>query len=612
MHALQLPKITPFVCRRDVCVFLPTSLSEVRYFSIRKIYLFIRQIAARLSVLGVYFCRQTKIIHMKVSYILISCVFLFVALLSHQSVAQCGVTNGDFNQINCTNCAAFNPITPGSTTSNVPNWVATHGTPNDNTWGGNHVGLGANIYTSEGIRTNYDFIVGHTYTITFQIKVDDPNNNYSNLNPGVTYVRAMNNGPLAQSTGSNWSHAMPALPAEQELITAIQSNASPYWLESWQTVQVQYTPTGTPANGRYTQLWLYYQDNTTSTNTTWSSIKNVQITEAAPTSSFHIQDNFLTNGTGTTILNECDNIVLNGFVSEREDKFYIDVWRKPFNSQSPYVWAGRYNTPNNGWTFTSVGLVDLTYTTGVNFVPGWDYRVKLAVGNDCHGWVESTQDFRIYKGGNAPAPEFHMERYLVGYPIQNFSACHEMWLVETGEANTGYNYDKWHLAMWERPIGSSVPFTWKGNYTYANGGWVNGHLPARLDLKTAFANSNNPIVGGKEYRVQLAMRNPCSGWVAAIETFNVELCSSSMRMANNDSSTNLNALTVAPNPSKDIIVPSIKEYQSFQIIDGMGRVVLTEDVKLDQIDIQSLPAGIYRLQLVLESGNTISANFVKQ
>lgn len=540
---------------------------------------------------------------MKTTYSLTLFLFLVVA---QQAFTQCDIVNGDFSQVNCTNCAAFNPINIGVPISHVPNWVATHGTP-DEQGGFNGSAHFVSMGGEEGLRANFDFVVGHTYTISFEIKVDDAQNSHSYYNTGRTFLRAMNNGPLAQWGGGNWIHTTPTLPVEQELVASVLSSDYPYWTENWETVQVQYTPSGAPAGGKYSQLWIYHDGLSSS----WAAVKSVQITEEAPISSFHIQGNFLTNGVPTTQLHECDNIVLNGISSERETKHYIDVWKRPTNSGSQYTWAGAYYTSNGGWSNNSVGLIDLTNSTGVSFTSGWDYRIKLAVGNSCHGWVESTQDFSVVPGGTPPHPAFHMEKNYVGFPMQYFADCDEIWLVETGEANNGYNYNKWYLDLWERPMNTTQPFSWKARYTNANGGWVNGNLPARLDIKTAFGNQGNALVGGKEYKIQLAVANACSGWEATFGTFKVDFCALPITKSGKENTFDGYTLSVYPNPSEDYVKISTNiEFDQIKVvaIDGtvVGKYAETE-IYFDQLE-----AGYYHIQLEKEGQVVMTERFFKK
>lgn len=70
-----------------------------------------------------------------------------------------------------------------------------------------------------------------------------------------------------------------------------------------------------------------------------------------------------------------------------------------------------------------------------------------------------------------------------------------------------------------------------------------------------------------------------------------------------------------PNPVKSrlhVKCPTESQPQALQIYDPQGRLVLTQGKGLESIDMESLPAGIYTIRVVMENGNVFSDKVVKE
>lgn len=535
---------------------------------------------------------------------------------------QCCLANGDMSTWTChggTGGGSFLPYTPAISypTGCVPNWTSTHGTPEHRTaafypfpfasMGSVHDGT--SVIISEGIRADFQFKVGKTYDISFKIKVDHPTQQNSYNSDAVTYVRAMNNGPTVNIIGNNVYHNMPALPSEQQLITTVASSDYPYWVEEWETVTLQYTPSGNPTNNEFTQLWIYHlADNNQSS---YASIADVQISLAEPVPSFHMQSTNDPAGTPKTIFGECNQFFVNALASFNECKFYLDVWESPAGAGT-YTYLAKYGA--TGWTPTPAGVVDVTTAFGINFTANKDYRIKLAVQNDCYVWVETTLDFSVVAGASDPNPVCHIEANAPGKVVGNGAVkeCGDMFLVETFEAANGYNYDKWYLAVRKRGLGSSLPWVWVTHNTAGQGnGWTLGTLPARLDLNALFNPQGVTFSGGVEYEFTLALSNPCNGWVATTTVMRVVPCPG-MLMENGAGTTefsslrtrnsNENEIVAFPNPFNDHVDVLLSDNgqgsHKITLFDINGRKVYeteTVDRASVKIDTKDLPTGMYIL-----------------
>ena len=167
--------------------------------------------------------------------IVLTLLLSFTAIISNAQQ----LSNGRFNG-NCTGNGFNAP-------SCIKGWDSSHGNPtvlgniNANKW----AWLSISKDYSDGIFSNYNFIVGKKYTISFKIKSSTTIDNSltSIYNPKVN-VRATNN--LKNSSGAK----MPYSVEESELIWSkiVFKNTN----EDWQTIKITFIPTKNNS-----QIWFF-------------------------------------------------------------------------------------------------------------------------------------------------------------------------------------------------------------------------------------------------------------------------------------------------------------------------------------------------------------------
>jgi hypothetical protein len=291
--------------------------------------------------------------------------------------AQC-VTNGTLNATSLGN----NGIT------SVQGWQGSHGTPstagvvNSNTW----AWLWSHTSRGEGIFTNYNFIAGRTYQISFDIRTDANINNPNNtvLN-SLVYAKAFNN--LTSTTGD----AIPAALLNSGQVV-LQNTIAAYRGSNWITVNVNFIP-----NQNYTQLCFFPAMTASSAANGRAQIEmeidNIQIVPPV-TSVFHFED---ANNNMKTDFCEGESILLDGAASFGESQYYLDVWRRPIGSTSSFQWQTQI--AGNGWTQGQLGVLNLTSIfngQGYAFASGYEYQIKVATASPpCVGWVPTTHEFRV-------------------------------------------------------------------------------------------------------------------------------------------------------------------------------------------------------------------------
>jgi hypothetical protein len=526
------------------------------------------------------------------------------------TLTQCCLPNGDFNQATYIGSSAFLPTSLGIPNSNaVPFWTATHGTPG--LFQISHTSKYARLVaesatpssgpTSEGIRTNFNFIQGEKYDITFKMRCNDPFNTFAIHNPGILSVRLMNNGPSTTSNPFGIDRTMPAIPQPSQSIIDISTNVLPYVGQNWETVTVSFV-----ANASYGQLWFYL--NSISTGLSIIMIDDVSVKLSTPTSQFHMQTNSNPNGTPTTQFTACQRIYLNGLASVNDQNHYIDVWRRATGSGNPFVWAGNYGA--TGWTPTPAGVVDITNAMDITFDPNYDYRIKMATQNTCTGWVESIVEFSVVAA--LPNPVAHIEGNTPGVALTALDQCKEVYLVETYESSHSNNYTQYFIDLWERDYVLGGQFQWIG--LVGVNGWTPGVMPSRLNIKSIFNSQGIYFMPGKEYQVKLALANSCSSWIHTTTNFHITICARSAEQNNHDlplDFTSIEDLTISPNPAENTITLSASGFEKTAIINSLGQTILANNNGSSSIDISALPSGFYMVVITNQNGTQQKATFIK-
>ncbi len=84
-------------------------------------------------------------------------------------------------------------------------------------------------------------------------------------------------------------------------------------------------------------------------------------------------------------------IKMDGSASQNESSYYIDAWRRPIGSTANFSWYAGL-----GWTQGQIGMLNLTNEFApTEFVPGYEYEIKLAVTNATTGWTPITHRFTV-------------------------------------------------------------------------------------------------------------------------------------------------------------------------------------------------------------------------
>ncbi len=217
-------------------------------------------------------------------------------------------------------------------------------------------------------------------------------------NQTAAAVFVANNAQITENSG--WVNI--CAPLEPANGSTLPSNNQGYWVISgggtaadWNNLLNNFDGIafGTDVAGQPSQTERIGFDNFCVTNTA-----------DTPVAAFHFQDQ---NGTVKNTFDCNDTLFLNGTASQNEANHFIDIWRRPIGGTGSFQWQSTL-----GWTSGQAGLVNLTSLfNGQNYTiaGGYEYEVKLAVGNECNGWVPTTRRFIMEE--SEISSDFSIQRY---------------------------------------------------------------------------------------------------------------------------------------------------------------------------------------------------------
>jgi len=281
-----------------------------------------------------------------------------------------------------------------------PNWISTHGSPdNESNFPGvtaaagqrymhgyvkHYYGCssGPSLTTrGEGVALNFSFQAGVTYRLRYAHQARRSAGTY-------TGRWTLTNGlPNQNGLFCSPAEVVPAVPPGSQVVGS--ASLSPNW--------VFYTHDFTP-NANFQQLWfratlIHPTINAEENGDYFLDAVSIEIicNPYAGVAAFNFED-----AAGNHKDRFCygEDVYIDGSASAGEDRYYIDLWRRPIGSPNNFNWVSGL-----GWTVNQqVGVINLSdafANIGYYFQPGYEYRVKLAIANPpfCIPWTEVTHEF---------------------------------------------------------------------------------------------------------------------------------------------------------------------------------------------------------------------------
>lgn len=99
--------------------------------------------------------------------------------------------------------------------------------------------------------------------------------------------------------------------------------------------------------------------------------------------------------------NLCEDVYLDGSLTQTFGNYYMDIWRIPQGGGSPQWLSAQGSPPSDGWLPGAPTFINITSLFAndpenpVNFQVGQTYEVKLAINDPNCGWVSETRRFTI-------------------------------------------------------------------------------------------------------------------------------------------------------------------------------------------------------------------------
>lgn len=381
---------------------------------------------------------------------------LFLALSFATGGLRAQIVLSEGFEANC------NPASNAFFSGCFPNWISTHGSPDNESddqgitaYAGSKyahgyvrysfncsTGTAASSNRGEGMAINYSFQAGVTYKLSYAFRTMGDIHSKEWL---------LTNG-LPNQTGSpgfcDLTERVPARPAGSVVVDVPGNNSG------WQLYEQEFMPTS-----NFSQLWFRAAyDNPPALD--WEAngvfyMDTVRIEIICDPNSgvaaYQFED---ANGNPKESFCFGEQVFLNGTDSQNETRYYIDAWRRPIGSpaNTPFEWAAGL-----GWTVgQQVGLINLSAAfaaQGYHFEPGYEYQIKLAIADDgCIPWTEVLHEFTLeccdtYMNANFSLTlhEDQFDNYSLvvdnyqGY--ENLNATHE-WIVLTSPNQYGGPYSQ--------------------------------------------------------------------------------------------------------------------------------------------------------------------------
>lgn len=317
---------------------------------------------------------------------------------------------------------------------------------------------------------------------------------------------------------------------------------------------------------------------------------------------FHFQNT--PQGGPINIFYTCNSgIFFNGTASVGENDYYLDLWKyNPTSGQFDHL---AYKT-NTGWTSGQAGVFDLVSefgSQGISFSPG-TYKVKLAVSNNCNGWLPIEQTFTVEQSIGTPFVTFGTHDASLGTPvITTFILGDDIWIKSPLSGASANNLIDYRFEL-ERII-SYLPLATMPYATAYNG---SGPIPL-FELSSVFS-----ILVHSEYRLTCFAINECGEEVSFSQDFEVIKPSPFKSQSNGNSNLEgdiLNTSSLFPNPvTNNLYVTTSKEIDHIEIYSKSGQLISVH--RSTSIEVSGLSPGIYVARIFGTDGSVEDNQFIKQ
>lgn len=334
-----------------------------------------------------------------------------------------------------------------------------------------------------------------------------------------------------------------------------------------------------------------------------ASSQTFTTTECVPlTPSFQLQDSPTGPEKETFVL--CNDFYFNGTASTGEYNYYVDLWK--LNGGS-WQWIAKKGA--TGWTPGKAGIFNVKNEfTGVTWTTG-TYKMKLAVGNNCNGWVATEKVFNIVASQGPPqisAGTVGSAMYGTSlYQQHIFYVLEDIWIESPIPTALANNYDVYVIDFYE---GLGVPSTLQH---VGEIGWTQGMF-SLINVKQQITWDPGYVKfsSGNWYTGHIRVYNDCGVYADDIVEFYISPTfvfggggkSQTSETSDKGGVADLD-VTVFPNPSNGLTTIDLGETREaifIKVMDNSGRIVQSlsgDHVNQIEIDLTDEAAGIYLIEV---------------
>lgn len=285
---------------------------------------------------------------------------------------------------------------------------------------------------------------------------------------------------------------------------------------------------------------------------------------------------------------ECgESILFDGTMCKNETNHFIDLWKQ--NSSGSYAYHGGF-----GWLGGQANIKDITLmaaskTPPLALPPG-NYKIKLAIQNECVGWLEKLVEFTILPGQGTLDPSFNMANTPTH---QNIFGNWVFGVNMSSVPNPPATEHKWDLLSVN---GSSITLVQTTGWSAALSNHSFSNIPATSLYKIVHhvRDINGCAPEAQASKITGATKN--GGTISMNKSTEIELY---------------------PNPATSYLMITNPAVQKGQIYlrEANGKLIQTHhltDAETHRLDLSELIDGVYLIQITYDSGETITRRFVKK
>ncbi|MCH2228964.1 MAG: T9SS type A sorting domain-containing protein [Crocinitomicaceae bacterium] len=321
-----------------------------------------------------------------------------------------------------------------------------------------------------------------------------------------------------------------------------------------------------------------------------------------------VSDFILTDNQGNEKYNFLcgEDIIFDGTTSLNETNHFIDLWRRPAGTSGSFQYYGGF-----GWQGGQADVKNFSQmatANGYQLQPNYEYRIKLAVQNECVGWLEKLVDFTI--------EAIVMDASFSSLNTNTNGTTYD--IVATSANNPAGVMHLWWL--WDPAAGSIVAMSgWTTSGTYTFSGLTSGTLFTLVhivsDPSGCAANQNAAhYVGQKSTGISEGTEEFSEEMLAILADINAGRYGYLKNGIESDDSYDIQ---LYPNPSREktTLMNGSNFEANVSIKNLNGKIVANYELSaLGKVimDVHSLSSGVYLVDIQFEDGTATMKRLMKE